>query len=115
MGKDDRPFKSIEELAIKTPSDSDIGVIGPRIMGCLIKRELKKHGYQVKKDLENDLFCDFAEEMSDAIFGDYPNAIFSSSKEFNHNIIFYFKKTPDVTTDERWAVGLSKEWMEKIE
>lgn len=105
----------IEELAVKRPTDSDIGVIGPRIMGGLIERELKKHGYRVKKDLEDDIFFDFKEEMSDAIFGRYPNAVFSSSKEFKYEITFFFKETPDVTTKERWAVGLSKDWMEKIE
>ena len=32
MEKDDKPFKTIEELAIKTPSDSDIGII-ERVFG----------------------------------------------------------------------------------
>ncbi len=112
---DRKSIKSLEELAHIIPEGTDVGMISLDVMKKLIERELKKHEYELYCEDGEDLLCDIIEEMADAIFEPYPEAVFSVSKEFDTNIAFYFKKTPDVVTEERWAIALNKNWMKKIE
>jgi len=77
----------------------------------MMKEELREKGYMIDPELDE---IDLLWDCYDAIFDKYPNAVLSLVTEWETTIAFYFKEHPNVYTEERWAIGISKDVLVEI-